>query len=62
MIAADHIAVIERRMQAQNGQIILARAEGRDIAPILRRARRLTDIWRDLRAPEHGRTDRRPTT
>lgn len=55
-----HLAVIERRMQAQNGQLILARAEGRDIAPILRRARRLTDIWRDLRAPEHGRTERRP--
>jgi alpha-D-ribose 1-methylphosphonate 5-triphosphate synthase subunit PhnG len=61
MTTANHLAVIERRMQKQNGQLILARAEGRDLAPILRRARRLTEVWRDLRAPEHGRTDCRPT-
>lgn len=43
------LLVIERRMERQNNELILARAEGRPVGGILRRAVRLGIVWRQLR-------------
>lgn len=43
------ILVIERRMERQNDELVLARAEGRPTGGILRRAARLGIVWRQLR-------------
>jgi len=49
LVNANHLAVIERRMIRQNSEIILAKATGRDISPIVRRAAKLGNVWRVLR-------------
>lgn len=39
-------AVLARRITRLNHEFTLAKREGRDLAPFLRRARSLTDAWR----------------
>lgn len=58
---ADHFAdapkmveVLERRMRRSEERFIIARADGRPVAPMLRRVASLGRAWRAMRELEGG--------